>query len=540
MDFNRRILLAMALELFGDFDFVGGEDTTASPYQDRQQCVNWYPEISPSKAAKTATALLGCPGLIQLAAAPGGGAPGFSSGMTVWPQPSAVTNLPVRGSWVLPGSAQALAVIANACYLVTITSQGSSTIPGVISISKVGTLNSSAGPVSIRDNGIGGVAVMVDGPNGYYYVYGTGGSSVGTIGAFTTITDPSFLGANRVAFIDGWWIFNQPGTQVFYTNAQPYSTAFNASYFALKDAFTDLLMGVIENKEELWLIGEKTTEIWYDAGGQYFPFQRLISTMLQIGCKATGSIAKLTSEGQDGIIFFGRNERGENVVVRTKGFNADAVSTPAVSNAIAKYPITSDAIGYIYQEDGHEFYVLIFPTADRTWVYDASMPPALAWHQRLSYDPYAAAFHRHRSNCYMNFAGMRVVGDYQNGALYQMTRSAYTDAGWPILARRRGPHIWNKDNRERVFMASLQIDFAPGQGQSSGLGSAPVSSLRMSKDGGTTYGNPYTAPMGNTGNFMNRCIWRRLGFSRDSVPEIEVIDPVNRDIVGATLKAAGP
>ena len=84
--------------------------------------------------------------------------------------------------------------------------------------------------------------------------------------------------------------------------------------------------------------------------------------------------------------------------------------------------------------------MLLLPTADATWVYDATMPPPLAWHQRLSYDPYAALFHRHRSNCYMNFGGMRIVGDYQNGALYQLTRAVQNDAGWPILARRRSPY----------------------------------------------------------------------------------------------------
>src|SRR5581483_6676215 len=157
--------------------------------------------------------------------------------------------------------------------------------------------------------------------------------------------------------------------------AQPYATNFNASLFNLKDAFSDNLMAVAENKEELWLPGETTTEIWYNAGGQYFPFQRLIGTLLQVGCKATHSIARLTTEGQDGLCWFGRSDRGENVVIRTKGFTAGVVSTPAVSDEIATYTTTADAIGYTYQEDTHEFYVLNFPTADRTWVYDASMPP---------------------------------------------------------------------------------------------------------------------------------------------------------------------
>ncbi len=529
----------MSFDIFGDFSFVGGDNTTENPFQDRQATINWYVEASPSKASKEITSLLGCPGLIQLFAAPGGGAPGFSPSMTAWPQPYSGPFLPVRGMWVLPGETEALVVIANVCYLATINSYGSSTSTGSISLTQVGTLNSSSGPVSIRDNGIGGYAIIVDGAN--YYIYNTVSQSL-TLG-----TDSGWLGSNSVAYIDGWWIFNQPGTPKFYTNAAPYSIAFNASLFQLKDAFSDNLMAVRESKEELWLPGEKTTEIWYNAGGAYFPFQRLVGTLLQVGCKAAASIARFSSAGQEGLVWLGRSsDQGENVIVRTKGLNVEVVSTPAVSSAIAQYPITSDASGYTYQEGTHEFYMLNFPTADRTWVYDGTLPPDLAWHQRLSYDPYAAAFHRHRSSCYMNFAGMRIVGDYQNGALYQMTRMVQNDAGWPMLARRRAPHIWDKETRGRVFPNSLQVDFSPGQGQSSGLGANPQAYLTLSRDGGESLGSVYSggpvgipAPMGAIGQTRNRTMWRRLGWARDIVPQLDVIAPINRDITGATLRAHG-
>ena len=523
----------MPLDIFGDFGFVGADNTTANPYQDRQQCINFYPEISVSRDSKVAVSLLGCPGLNQLA---GPTIPPLGAN---WPLPSTVTNLPVRGEWPLQGTTQALAVVANTCYLVTIATPATASSLPVLALTKIGTLLTSVGPVSIRDNGIGGVAVIVDGPFGYYYVYGVGGAAVGPIGTFIQITDPAFLGANRVAEIDGWWIFNQPGTQVFYTNSAPYSTVFAGSFFALKDSATDLLMGVMESKEELWLPGERTTEIWYDAGGAYFPFQRLVGTMLQVGCKATHSIARISKDGEDGLIWFGRSELGENLVIMTRGLNYQVVSTPAVSDAWAQYPVTSDAIGYSYQEDGHVFYVLTFPTADATWTFDASVPLEFAWTQRLSYDPYAQAFHRHRSNCCMNFAGMRVVGDYQNGALYQLTRNAYTDAGWPILARRRAPHIWKRETRQRLFMASLQVEFSPGVGTATGIGATPVAQLRISRNGGQSYGQQWPGYLGQMGDWLHRCIWRRLSFGRDNVVQVDVIGPHNRDIVGATLKALG-
>jgi hypothetical protein len=448
----------------------------------------------------------------------------------VWPSPSSITNLPVRGMWELPNDQTALAVIGNTCFLVTIATPavGPPSPPSfaTLQLTSVGTLLTTLGPVHIRDNNIGGYAVIVDGPYGYLYNIKTQ--------AFSRITDPAFLGADTVAFIDGWWIFNQPGTQTFYTQAVQYGITFNASNFALKDSSADNLRAVFENKEQLWLIGDKTTEIWYDAGGQYFAFQRLVGTPIQAGCKAAHSVARFSSGGQDGLMWFGRSERGENVILRTKGFAVDTVSGPQFGDEVATYPVTSDAIAYTYQEDTHEFYVLTFPTQDVTWCYDSQSG---LLHKRLSYDPYLQQFHRHRSNCFMNFQGMRIVGDYQCGSLYQLTRSVQTDAGWPLWARRRSPHIWDKGERGRVFMARLQVDFKPGVGNPSGNGSNPQAGLTISRDGGKTFGQRWPMPIGQIGQYKTRAMWRRLGFGRDNVVEIDVIDPVPRDIIGVTLKA---
>lgn len=444
-----------------------------------------------------------------------------------WPQPSAITNLPVRGAWTLPGSTQAIWVIASGCYVMSAD----------LSLKLVGFLYTDAGAVCIRDNGAGGNVVIVDGTYGYLYTFSAAG---GTVGQFQVITDANFPGATRVVFIDGWWVFSQPNSQQFFTPISTYSTAFNGTNFALIDGATDNLVTMYENKEELWLVGERHTEIWFDAGGTYFAFQRLVSTMLQVGCSAAASIARFNAEGEDGLVWLALSERGQNVVVRTQGFQAVVISTPAINHAFASYAIVSDAIGYTYQEDGHEFYVLTFPSAvneyggsGATWVYDGTTDQ---WHERLAYEPYSNTWNRHRSNCFLNFQNMRLVGDYQNGSIYQMTRQAYTDAGWPLVSWRRAPHIWDGGARERVFMAFLQLDFRPGVGNSSVVGTDPQAILQISRDGGTTFGQQMKRSMGKIGQFLNRVIWRRLSFSRDAVIDVKVYDPVNRDIVGATLR----
>ena len=84
------------LQLFGDFGFVGGEDVAPNTQQNTQLCYNFYAEIDPQNA-KEAIALLGCPGLVVKATAPGGGKTWDDP--TQWPTPYTGPNLPVRGSW---------------------------------------------------------------------------------------------------------------------------------------------------------------------------------------------------------------------------------------------------------------------------------------------------------------------------------------------------------------------------------------------------------------------------------------------------------
>lgn len=54
-----------------DFSFIGPAYTASNPYQDRQVLVNYFLEVDKTQGAKTPMALLGSPGLIQVASAVG-------------------------------------------------------------------------------------------------------------------------------------------------------------------------------------------------------------------------------------------------------------------------------------------------------------------------------------------------------------------------------------------------------------------------------------------------------------------------------------
>jgi Concanavalin A-like lectin/glucanases superfamily len=409
-----------------DFGFVGPSYEAPSYLQDTQRLVNWYVEIDPAAQAKMPVALLGCPGTTDL--------------LTL------NASAQVRGAWVLPGGTKAIVVCGNTAYMVTYQA-------GTLTQTTLGTLLTAVGPVQIRDNGF--VALIVDGIYGYTVTL--------TTNAFAQITDTGFTGqANRIAMIDGWFILNQANSRNFYISPLYYGTttpfaAWDPTAYALADATGDQLVSLIEDQRQLWLLKEVATEVWYDAGTQFMPFQRLQGVMLQIGCAAPQSVARV----EKGLMWLARNDRGQNIVIRTRGFDYERVSTHAIDAAIASYGTVSDAIGWTYQDQGHEFYMLTFPTADVTWCYDLSTG---LWHERLSYNPQYMTFHRHRGNCFLNFGNTRLIGTWDTGVLAKMDRSVYTDGANPLVAWLRTGHIWDKTSRRRLFHTQLQIETSPGVG----------------------------------------------------------------------------
>ena len=147
-----------------------------------------------------------------------------------------------------------------------------------------------------------------------------------------------------------------------------------------------------------------------------------------------------------------------------------------------------------------------------------------------------AGYYRHRSNCYAFFAGKNLVGDFENGKIYSLDNAVYTDNGSTIRRLRRAVHLTT--DLQRQFFEEFQIQVQPGVGLTTGQGNDPQAMLRWSNDGGSTWSNEHWITIGKIGQYQNRAIWRRLGWSRDRIFEVVVSDPVKAVIVSANLKAS--
>jgi hypothetical protein len=472
-----------------DSPILGSSYVARSVNAADNRMVNLFPEIVP-EAGKEPAFLSRCPGLKRK---------------------SSIGNGPIRGLWKVNDIMYA--VSGDTFYKVE--TYGRTRLKGTA----IGTVTGS-GPVSMSDNGT--QIFIACNPDGFIYNTSTE--------VFAEITDPDFAGAVTVGYIDGYFVFNEPNSSRFWVTQLLDGTSVDPLDFASAEGDPDNLVSLIVDHREIWLFGTNSTEVWYDAGTADFPLQRIQGAFNEIGCAAPYSVAKVDNS----VFWLGSDARGRGIVYRNNGYKGQRVSTHAVEWQIQQYTDISDALAYTYQQDGHAFYVLIFPTANTTWVYDASTQ---AWHERAGWDN--GDFTRHRSNCQVVYNNEIIVGDYENGNLYAFDLEDYTDNGdiqkW-LRSWRALPTGTN--DLKRTSQHTLQIDCEAGVGTDTGQGSNPQMMLRWSDDGGHTWSNEHWMSMGRIGQYYNRAFARRMGMTlklRDRVYELSGTDPVKITIMGAQL-----
>jgi len=483
--------------------------------------VNLFPEIVP-EAGKEPAFLNRAPGLKLL---------------------NTIGNGPIRGLWAF-SSSDSTAFVVSGTQLYKITTAYVATLIGTVA---------GIGPVSLADNGTQ-LFIAANGPS---YIYNN------TTNAFGQITDPDFPGAVTVCYLDGYFVFNEPNSQKLWITQLLDGTSIDPLDFASTEGSPDGLVAVVSNFREVWAFGTNSIEVWFDSGATDFPLQRIQGAFNELGCAAPYSVAKM----DNGLFWLGRDRRGQGIVYRANGYAGVRISTHAVEWQIQQYDDMSDAIGYTYQQDGHSFYVLIFPSANTTWVYDAATQ---AWHERAGFSD--GNFTRHRSNCQMAFNNKIVVGDFENGNIYAFDLDDFSDNGgiqkW-LRSWRALPT--GQNNLRRTAQHTLQLDCESGVGLNGYVlpeviylqtenndylitesgdyliaeqqtvatqGANPQVMLRFSDDGGHTWSNEHWKSMGKIGEYYKRVLWRRLGMTtklRDRVYEVSGTDPVKIAIMGAEL-----
>jgi hypothetical protein len=344
-----------------------------------------------------------------------------------------------------------------------------------------------------------------------------------------------FTGApGSATYQDGFGLVAVQGTQDFYQSNLYDLSIWDPLNFDTADANDDNIDALYSIHREIWVLKDTVIEVWINAGLAGFTFQRLEGVFPEVGIYAPNSVAK----AGETLIWLAQTSQGNTVFVRNEGYAARMISTSSLNYEMQGYSTTTDAIAYVYQQSGHVFYVCTFPSAGTTWQYDVTTSEQLGipcWNRLASFSN--GAFSRHWGNALLSFNGMLLVGDYQNGNIYNYDPNTYTDNGQP----RKWLRSWRalaEDHLDPIKISSLQISMDTGVNVPAGTN--PQLVLRCSNDGGDTWPISVIGAAGKPGETRKRVKFNRLGSTRRNggltrLFELSSTDPFGVAIVGAEI-----
>jgi hypothetical protein len=472
--------------------FVGGSYRSQSGTVDSERTVNMYVEPMKSQGATTQAALMPTPGVSLIADA--GSGPGRAHFFE---------------------SDHEYAVVG--ATFIEVSSAGV--------VTELGTVALDENPATICSNGDGGGQIFVT-SGGYGYIYDVTAETFTQISALDGICD---IGGH----LDGYFLCLDRSTSTLYISDILDGTSWSTgTEFAQRSAQSDPWSSMRVAGRYVWLLGEKTSEVWYNSGSASFPFEPHQSGHIPFGIAAAYSTS---ITGQD-ILWLGTTADGNLQAIRAQGFSPETVSDNTNQTIWSEYSTVSDAVSYVYSESGHTFWVITFPNARSTWAYDLSIgSQANGWAERGQWYPNEGVYYDHRARWHAYAFGKHRVLDSLSGGIYEQAVSYTTDFDGGYVRRCRRAHVPSKDNR-RIFYSSFELDLEPGLGLTTGQGSDPQVMMRFSNDGGKTWSSERWRSAGKRGKFGHRVRWTRLGAGRRRMYEIAMSDPIPWRIANAYLE----
>lgn len=295
--------------------------------------------------------------------------------------------------------------------------------------------------------------------------------------------------------------------------------------------FPDNVVSMIIDHRDIIFLGEKQAVPYYNNGNADFPFAPVPGGFMEKGSSAVLGAIKLDNT----VYWIEKDERGGMTAQKLNGYTPQRVSTHAIEQAWQSYPTTNDLVSYSFQLGGHAFWHIYFPTAGKSWRFDAATQ---LWHEVGYWNLNTGSFNAHRSQCHWVFNGKHLVGDWASGQIYEMSSAFYDDAGNPIRRVRRSPYV----AREGAYITfnSIEFEVDSGLGLAVGQGSDPKLMLRWSDDAGHTWSNERLLSVGKQGEFGKRVRDHMLGTcwgTKGRIWEVADSEPIPLRITDAYLDA---
>ena len=382
---------------------------------------------------------------------------------------------------------------------------------------QVGSLDTGIGTVYMASSGWdGGQTLITDGKFGYYYAGGT----------VTRITDAQFPSKpQHCVFDNGFFLVLKGNTGEFHKSENAFDVVSWGGEFATAEHIPDQLKAIIVSRNDLWLVGESSVESWFYSG-RAFPWDPNRQAVQNYGIIAPNSLTRFDNN----IAWLAKSEDLGLVAVRTNQFQV----TPLDANGViekewSEYETVEDAIGWSFQYPGlGQFLVFQFPTADKTWVFDAKEK---MWHEWEQWDADPLAVGRHAGDRHIFFSDRHLISDNYDGSVYEMDHQLYQNAGKTIVRKRMGPNL----HGSRSIVTFVELDLVMRMGVGKSGDPEPVVKMSYSDDRGATWSNWQTTSIGGVGARTKTAMFDRMGSAKERVFQLEVSHDVNAMLTDSDL-----
>ncbi len=471
--------------------FIGPSAVSQSPQQDCEKTINFYLEPGPKSGKNTASLLP-------------------SMGFLAW---LTVSQVGARALYEMNGTM--LGVVGSVPYSIASTATATA----------LGTVTQDSNQAQIVSNGaVGAQFLFGSGTNGYCYTP-----------ASSTFTQVLTGDCSMVGMLDGYGIALDPTTsKIRISNINDFTT-WSSTQFAQRGDAPDNWVSMVVNIPDVWLIGQQTGVVWYDAGNFPFPLAPRPGATFKYGIVAPWTLK--TAGGY--VMWLSRNAEGAGIVVQAVGYSPQRVSSYELESAIAMYARTTsitDAEAVMFQYQGHTFYVLTFPSAGKSHVYDITTGVWVDWGKWISANTDFTIW-QPRVHCYA--FGQHIVGDRSTNQLSLMDGSYQTEADGSLIRRVRiTPAVFN-ENRQ-IPHRRLDVLIEQGLGTQTGQGSNPKLTVSSSDDGGKTYAPERSGSAGKVGEYQKLIRFNRFGIPRNRCYKFVMTDPIPWRLVDCFINNDAP
>lgn len=275
--------------------------------------------------------------------------------------------------------------------------------------------------------------------------------------------------------------------------------------------------------QTVYRFGQRTTEPWYNSGTGRPPIDRIDGQQISVGLGAIHSVANT-----DRAVYWLGDDKS---IYRISGGASERISDDGLSNTIERMTVISDAFGYTFTLQGDDFYLITFPSEDRTFVVNESLGKS-GWFE-LSSGTQGGAY-----------SGTSLVEVYNTlrignrGKLATLDLDEYTQEGDTMLRQRvtrsfSGQDLGLKGNQ--ILMSRLEFIMETGVGLITGQGVLPRMRVETSIDGGRSFAHSAWVELGRMGENTLRAELYNMMQGTDFVFRLTVSDPIAVSIYGGAI-----